>query len=120
MSTRKAGKEVRWLGLAGIIVGADQLIKWWWQTWGREVRLNQGIAGGVLAADMWWVVAGAVVVYLWVRQGKGWWLVVGGGVSNLIDRLVYGGVRDIWQLPLLPTFNLADVAIMVGVLWILK
>lgn len=43
-------------------------------------------------------------------------LVVGGGVSNLAERLVFGRTTDF--LPLFGgSFNLADVAIIVGGLW---
>ena len=42
-------------------------------------------------------------------------LVIGGGLSNLLDRLVAGGVRDIMQLGDL-FFNVADGAIVIGAL----
>ncbi len=49
-------------------------------------------------------------------------LIVGGAVGNLHDRLFHIGVRDFLELihphtgrPLWPVFNLADVAIVVGV-----
>jgi signal peptidase II len=51
-------------------------------------------------------------------------LVLGGGVSNLIDRIVYGGyVVDFLNLGIgsLRTgiFNVADIAISTGVVWLL-
>lgn len=44
-------------------------------------------------------------------------LVIGGGVGNLIDRIVYAGVTDYIRLLLFdfPVFNLADMAITGGV-----
>jgi signal peptidase II len=50
-----------------------------------------------------------------------WGLVIGGGVSNLVDRLWYGGyVVDFLNVGIGPVrtgiFNFADVFIMVGVL----
>lgn len=46
-------------------------------------------------------------------------LVLTGGVSNLLDRLVRGGVVDFATIFRLPAFNLADVMIVVGCLWLL-
>ncbi len=47
-------------------------------------------------------------------------LVIGGGLGNLIDRIAYGSVTDFFQIRLgfLRTgiFNIADVAVTVGVL----
>ncbi len=41
-------------------------------------------------------------------------LVLTGGLSNLLDRWIYGGVVDYLHLPRLPSFNLADLAINIG------
>lgn len=50
-------------------------------------------------------------------------LVIGGGIGNLIDRIVYGSVTDFFQLKMgvLKTgiFNMADVAVTTGVLLII-
>lgn len=40
---------------------------------------------------------------------------IGGGFSNLIDRLILGFVRDFISISYLPIFNLADIAIVIGV-----
>lgn len=42
-------------------------------------------------------------------------LVVGGALGNLLDRIRSGGVLDFIDLRVWPVFNLADVAITVGV-----
>lgn len=42
-------------------------------------------------------------------------LVVGGGLANLLDRLIGGSVVDLFDLGWWPVFNLADVFIIVGV-----
>jgi signal peptidase II len=47
-------------------------------------------------------------------------LIIGGGFSNLIDRVFRGGVVDYLHLPLIPSFNLADFAITVGFLVLFK
>ena len=49
---------------------------------------------------------------MWVPAG----LLVGGALSNLADRVRIDSVIDFVDLPLWPTFNLADVAITAGVI----
>jgi signal peptidase II len=48
---------------------------------------------------------------LWVPTG----LLVGGALSNLVDRIANGAVTDFIKLPHWPAFNLADTAITLGV-----
>ena len=97
-----------------IIVLADQVIKWWWIKNNTAIE-NRGIAFGLLAGDGWWMVAGAIITYLWwKKRGWPWQLIIGGGFSNLVDRVIRGGVVDgRWG------FNLADTAIMIGSLWLI-
>jgi len=49
--------------------------------------------------------------------------VIGGGIGNLIDRILYGSVTDFFQIRLgifrTGIFNMADVAVTLGVLLIL-
>ena len=46
-------------------------------------------------------------------------LIFFGGLSNLIDRLVIGGTVDYLYLPIIPSFNLADLAVTLGSLCLL-
>jgi signal peptidase II len=50
---------------------------------------------------------------LWARISLG--LIVGGAISNLGDRFMFGYVRDFIDLSFWPTFNGADLAICAGV-----
>ena len=43
-------------------------------------------------------------------------LIVAGGIANVVDRLEAGSVVDMLHAGWWPTFNLADVSIVVGVL----
>jgi signal peptidase II len=92
---------------------------------------NKGVAFG-LGGDISAVLIGVTIillvgllVFLAFRGGSGWlvWLpaalLLGGALGNLADRVRDGAVTDFISLPLWPTFNLADVAITVGVLLLL-
>jgi signal peptidase II len=92
---------------------------------------NKGVAFGI-GGDISAVFIGATIVlllgflvFIAVRGGGGWlvWLpaalLIGGALGNLADRVRDGAVTDFISLPLWPTFNLADLAITVGVLLLL-
>jgi signal peptidase II len=125
--------------LAGIVVALDQATKQVVITHVRpsspvdlvfgfhlaNVR-NKGVAFGLLAGGEGLVLAltlgalGLLIVYfafdvrrpgLWAAVG----LVVGGALANLADRVRVGFVIDFVDPPLWPAFNLADVAIVLGV-----
>jgi signal peptidase II len=89
---------------------------------------NDGVAFGI-GGDISAVLIGATIVVLLgllvflVARGsdrKLVWLaaalMIGGALGNLADRVRDGAVTDFIDLPLWPTFNLADTAIVVGVL----
>ena len=87
---------------------------------------NEGIAFGLLDAGGWPLLAVIFVslglVLAWfafdpLRPGMwlGVGLMVGGALGNLLDRAREGGVTDFIDPPLWPAFNIADVAITVGV-----
>jgi signal peptidase II len=92
---------------------------------------NKGVAFG-LGGDISAFLIGATIlvltgllVFLATRERSGWrvWLpaalLIGGALGNLADRVRDGAVTDFIDLPLWPTFNLADVAIVLGVLLLL-
>ena len=92
-----------------------------------ENTRNSGIAFGLadgaspllIAAAITLVVALLAFVAVQLR-GPGIWvasgLLVGGALGNLADRARDGAVTDFIDLPAWPTFNLADMAIVAGVL----
>ena len=45
-------------------------------------------------------------------------LIFGGALSNLIDRLIHGGIVDFINFRVWPIFNLADVAITIGIIMV--
>ena len=92
---------------------------------------NQGVAFG-LGGDISPALIGATIlvltallVFVATRGRSGWqvWLpaglLLGGALGNLADRVRDGAVTDFIDLPLWPSFNLADLAIVLGVLLLL-
>jgi signal peptidase II len=87
---------------------------------------NDGVAFGLLggAGTLVLVLTLATMAVLLVyfaaqAQDRGLWLavglVIGGATGNLIDRARLGAAIDFIDPPAWPAFNLADVAIVVGV-----
>jgi len=132
-----------WLGLSSIAVaavGADQLTK---QVVARTLALgeeveivgpfsihhvnNSGIAFGLFSNATSVVIALTALAVLWMlvffaRSGArhpvlpvALGFVLGGSISNLVDRVRLGHVTDFLDLRFWPAFNLADVFIVVGV-----
>ena len=49
----------------------------------------------------------------WIRYGAA--MLLGGAAGNLIDRIFQGSVVDFFDFRIWPVFNVADIAIVVGV-----
>lgn len=126
-----------------LLVGVDQLTKWWSVTqlagtdgiplWKGVFELtyveNRGAAFGMLQNQQWLFVAVTLVMLALVgillfgskayrhplSVGAGV-LIIAGGIGNLIDRLVNGYVVDFLNFTLIdfPVFNFADICVTVG------
>lgn len=62
----------------------------------------------------------AIVFYIIKSKEKdyfcfAWYLILAGGIGNMLDRFIYGYVVDFIDTPWIATFNLADSFIVVGV-----
>ncbi|ALS37963.1 MULTISPECIES: signal peptidase II [Enterococcus] len=93
---------------------------------------NTGAAWSLLEGKMWFfyivtVVVVAVVLYILIKHinGSKWFtiglsLVLAGAVGNFIDRLRLGYVVDMFQTDFIsfPIFNVADSALVIGVICI--
>lgn len=119
----KTSSKLHWLWLSVLILGLDQLIKWWviqeftlyeqlpvLPFFSLTLAYNTGAAFSFLSsASGWqrWFLSGvAILVSImlvgWLRQlrpGENWQacslaLILGGALGNLIDRLLYGHVTD--------------------------
>jgi signal peptidase II len=93
---------------------------------GLTLSHNQGVAFGLASGSAAPLIAFAVVALVFVGAmlardptAPGMWvavgLVAGGALGNLADRLRAGAVTDYVEIGAWPPFNLADVAITVGV-----
>jgi signal peptidase II len=133
------------LALASLVFGLDQTHKWWMLSvydigsrgavplapyFELVLTWNRGVSYGLFRADQQgWLVALSLGLSLglWVwacrsrnlLQAGAIALIIGGALSNALDRLVHGAVADFfhffagdfsWYV-----FNLADVAIVAGV-----
>jgi signal peptidase II len=137
----------QWLSLVAVALaalGADQLTKSIVRSrldLGDEVHVvgpfsihhvtNSGIAFGLFASATSIVIlltglAVAWMLYFFARSGSrhpvlpvALGLVIGGSVSNLLDRVRLGHVTDFLDFRYWPAFNLADTFIVVGVVALL-
>ena len=120
MQSKTSGK-LHWLWLSVVVLGIDQLVKWWvvqefslYQQlpvlpfFSLTLAYNPGAAFSFLGdASGWqrWFLSGvAIIVSIllvgWLKQlrpGENWQacslsLILGGALGNLIDRLLYGHV----------------------------
>ncbi|WP_246702467.1 signal peptidase II [Starkeya sp. ORNL1] len=100
------------------------------QTW------NTGVSYGLFpqGVDGWWILGGlkliaAIAFFIWLAQvwrpieAMALGLLIGGALGNAIDRALYGAVFDFVSLHAFGyrwyVFNVADIAIVVGVVLLL-
>lgn len=89
--------------------------------------INPGAAFGIFPHQEWFLLGIVVVLYaaffifrsripakpVYFPAGVG--LLLGGALGNAIDRVRIGGVVDFFDFRIWPIFNVADIAICVGV-----
>ena len=127
------------LGTAALVALVDHITKWivashlalGQQIWpGSFVSIdhveNNGAAFSVLPQLHWLYLAVALVVSLYIvffgyRYGTTWYrqvligMILGGALSNGVDRLVQGSVLDFIDFHFWPVFNIADSCIVVAI-----
>ena len=110
--------------LALAVVVVDQVTKFVMPSF-ITVTHNTGAAFGVLQGERALLIligAGVSVFLLWyLRSHHSIWLalILGGAVSNLLDRVIRGYVIDFIDLGWWPSFNVADSCMTVGVVVLL-
>lgn len=138
-----------WL-LIAIIVGSialDQLTKWlavvyldlhesiplWDGVFHFTYERNPGAAWGILKDDRWVfmlfstlaIIGISIYLFGFCKQSK--WIkiplamIIGGGIGNMIDRVLLGYVIDFLDFTLIdfPVFNVADSFVTVGAFWLI-
>lgn len=141
---RKTGRIWPWYVLAALLVGADQLVKYLVRahmTVGQQrpfipyilelyhIR-NTGAAFSLFAEHTWVLAilsALATLVLILAMSSRRWFrgilgrtagtLLLAGAAGNLIDRVVYGYVTDMFNFTFMTfgVFNVADMCVVVGV-----
>lgn len=115
LSVKKKKKTKIGVFLAIFLVGG---MAHYWLSLTRVITKNYGISFGL---DGWFFIVLSIffVVMLsiiwWKNEFRGINVILAGGWINLIDRVVFGYVRDYWKLGSIYN-NLADWMIQVGVI----
>jgi signal peptidase II len=131
------------LGTAALVAIVDHITKWLvashlyvgQQIWpGSFVSIdhveNSGAAFSVLPQLHWLYLAVALIVSLYIvlagyRYGTTWYrqvligMILGGALSNGVDRLVQGSVVDFIDFHFWPVFNVADSCIVIAIVLLL-
>lgn len=89
--------------------------------------LNPGISFGLFQSGILTALLGVILLGIAVKFGRQFLQVsevatgifFGASLSNILDRILFGGVRDFLPVPLLSVQNnLADWAIILSLLWL--
>lgn len=114
---RKKSKGLIFIILVGLGVMVDQLIKTVVVMKEIGVVINRGVAWGLGENISWISISLGLLVLVLLRFRMGFFtgLIIGGGMSNLVDRIRWGGVVDFLSFFQTFEFNLADIVIILGV-----
>ena len=143
LSYQEVPMAIAALIIGALIVVIDQVIKYFVATGLKPIGEytvienlfmlryveNRGVAFGMFQ-DLRWVFVAltpvmliAIIVYMFKKKPSGKFfyicagLIIGGGIGNLIDRVLYGYVIDYLSLSFFPPVcNFADYAITIGVI----
>jgi signal peptidase II len=131
------------IGTAAVVAALDHLTKWLvssrielgQQLWPHAIVSidhveNRGAAFSVLPQLHWIYLAVALVVSAYIvffgyKYGTTWYrqvligMILGGAISNGVDRLVQGYVVDFIDVHWWPVFNVADSCIVVAIIVLL-
>ena len=118
-------KKTLWMSIVLVLL-VDQITKGLVDlVWvGQSLSINQGFSFGfklwsaeatTIFLILMWFLMGCILLTKYKDKSLFIGLFLGGGLSNIIDRLFWGGVRDwiSWPVTLLEN-NLADLAIAIG------
>lgn len=125
-----------WLLIISILI--DQLSKYFACNITEEITIipnllsldfvkNYGAVFGIMQGSNYimavvsFIICVAITLYI-INQKKNsknvniaWYMILSGGIGNLIDRIVRGYVVDFIATPFIATFNIADSMVVIGV-----
>ncbi|OIP58653.1 MAG: hypothetical protein CO143_01545 [Candidatus Moranbacteria bacterium CG_4_9_14_3_um_filter_45_14] len=90
-----------------------------------EIVCNSGGAFGISLPVWLFILIDSLVVIVmamvWWKDrnrafGWPWLLILSGGLGNLLERVLFGCIMDYVRIPFFPMFNIADVALTIGVI----
>lgn len=123
----KVFKKYSFIFLIAFLIISDQFVKYLIRYNDGFYVCNPGISFGfIIPATVFYSLVAIIflvaILYLWGKinfedfliNKTGIVFILGGAISNLIDRFNYGCVTDIIDLGFWPVFNLADIFITVG------
>jgi signal peptidase II len=109
----------------------DQITKWWalhyFTTAGPALAQNTGIAFGLFQEHLGIIIAVNIIflVGVWLLrahffsksklQTLALWFILAGGTGNCFDRITKGYVVDFIHWGPIPTFNVADIWVNIGI-----
>ena len=130
--------------LIALVLVLDQLTKWLVRTHFRLGESydvidgifsityieNQGAAFGLGEGNAFVfilvaVLVSVIMIYYYKKQEKNFWLSLGvslilsGAWGNLIDRVMKSSVTDMFNFHIWPVFNIADIAVCLGCLFLI-
>ena len=92
---------------------------------------NEGAAFGIAQGTSYILLGISIVICLAVfgtilflkrkdeSVSPGFYLILSGGLGNILDRMLRGFVVDFIDTPFIATFNVADSLIVIGVIWLI-
>jgi signal peptidase II len=128
-------RAVKWLEIAGMSIGDS--IEAVPGVLNLTYVANRGVGFGLFQGSIWLPIAVSVLVLaiaavvlarthpLTTLPAVGWGLLCAGAIGNLMDRLFFGHVVDIFELAFIryPVFNVADIFVTCGsialIVWLL-
>jgi signal peptidase II len=123
---------MKFLAAVGIVITVDQLVKYFvvrdsLVTYGQGWLFGKGLLPDLISV---WLALLVIVLLILIWKSGGFGhdssnqvlvaLVIGGGLSNLIDRVRFGFVVDYLKVGSWPVFNLADVFLTLGVFGLIR
>jgi lipoprotein signal peptidase len=111
-----------------VLISVDQLSKCLIRYFGGFYICNPGISWNISISSyifwIFWFFIAAILLFLFLKKHTTHYslfiiFILSGAVSNIIDRIYYGCVIDFIDLKFWPIFNLADIFIVSGAVFLL-